>query len=685
MKKIVFLIYICFFVACQSYNSNQKSDNNDLGKVEIRIDSLINLSEQYFASTEFNDSLFDEHLQNAYGLANDFELHEQRLAIYNKVGKRYRNISNFGVALHFYKSALEIANQMEDDRLKAYTKAEMAVVFRRIADNGKALSLHFQALEWAESAGDTSLILKSNNGIGNVYFSYKNLPKAIVYFKKSLHLLSNGYPNKLSEAINTNNIGEAWLALGNTDSALYYIGLSYAINIEMNSKIGQAICENALGDIYLSLKDYDKAIKHYNNSVRFNKEVGNGIYLAGNYKSLGKTYFLINNSSLAEKYLLDGLKISKEIGSKSHIVDIQTSLSQLYQKKGEHDKAIDYLSKAMVYKDTITEEVSRLNSDGLSALYKTEKQEREIEYLEQKDKLNQLILNRQKWFILSGILIILGGLIFSIYAVYQRKMTARYTSKIQEQNQNIRDSIRYAQKIQSAVLPDLESLKNDIDEYFVLYKPRDIVSGDFYWQTKIGNSTIVVTSDCTGHGVPGALMSMLGIAFLNEIVNKEGLTEPNLILDRLRDQVILQLKQKGNFEDSKDGMDLSIYVINHDTMKLTFAAANSPLYIIRSGELIHLKGDTMPIGYHPKKMDAFSSREFHLQKGDCLYSCTDGYHDQFGGIDGTKFMIRNFKNLLIEIHSKPMQVQVVILDQKFMEWRGFRDQLDDIIVMGVRI
>lgn len=267
----------------------------------------------------------------------------------------------------------------------------------------------------------------------------------------------------------------------------------------------------------------------------------------------------------------------------------------------------------------------------------------------------------------------------------QKEELAAQNEKIAEQHKNITDSIQYAQRIQRAILPPVDQIAEVVDEFFVLYRPRDIVSGDYYWATRRDNITIIVAADCTGHGVPGAFMSMLGVAFLNEIVNKEGICQPNAILDRLREQIVKQLHQTGKEGESKDGMDLSLYVIDHKAMKLKFSGAYNPLYVIRNDEVIQLKADRMPIGYHMKMDSSFTMQEIELQKGDCLYNSSDGYPDQFGGKDGRKFMSKNFKELLLEVHHKPMAEQREILNTTFDKWRGDIEQIDDVIVIGVRI
>ncbi len=266
----------------------------------------------------------------------------------------------------------------------------------------------------------------------------------------------------------------------------------------------------------------------------------------------------------------------------------------------------------------------------------------------------------------------------------QKETLAEQNEEIAEQHKNITDSIHYAQRIQAAILPPANQIDDVVDEYFILYRPRDIVSGDYYWITRRNDITIIVAADCTGHGVPGAFMSMLGIAFLNEIVNKEGVIEPHKILNRLREQVINQLHQTGEAGESKDGMDVSMYVIDHKKMKLSFAGAYNPLYIIRDNEIIQLKADRMPIGYYIKNT-SFTIQKFELQKGDCLYNSSDGYPDQFGGPDGRKFMTKKFKQLLLDIHKKPMAEQQTILDKTIDDWRGDIEQIDDIIIIGIRI
>jgi ligand-binding sensor domain-containing protein/serine phosphatase RsbU (regulator of sigma subunit) len=258
--------------------------------------------------------------------------------------------------------------------------------------------------------------------------------------------------------------------------------------------------------------------------------------------------------------------------------------------------------------------------------------------------------------------------------------------EIAEQKKDITDSIHYASRIQSALLPSDEFAKEVLSSYFILFKPRDIVSGDYYWLTQVDNKTIVVAADCTGHGVPGAFMSMLGVAFLNQIVVRDGTISSNEILDRLREYVIKSLKQTGEEGGSKDGMDIALTIIDHDTLEAQFSGAYNPLLILRNGEIETIKADKMPIGYHIKVDSPFTSNTVKLQKGDRLYTFSDGYPDQFGGEKGRKFMSKRFKQLLIDTGDLSMTEQKEVLDKEIEAWMGDEhSQIDDILVVGVEI
>jgi serine phosphatase RsbU (regulator of sigma subunit) len=247
---------------------------------------------------------------------------------------------------------------------------------------------------------------------------------------------------------------------------------------------------------------------------------------------------------------------------------------------------------------------------------------------------------------------------------------------------NIRNSIRYAFRIQTTVIPSEEDCLAILPDSFVFFRPLNIVSGDFYWISRLGKKIIFTAADCTGHGVPGAIMSMLGVAFLNEIVNKDMNTQPDIILNHLRDKVIAALQQQGISGEARDGMDIAIICIDEEKQTLQFAGAYNPLIMIRNGEVLETPGDKMPVGIF-EIMKPFTCHEIRLEKGDALYMSSDGYKDQFGGPEGKKFKSKKFKQMLLDIHDYPMRSQKEMIEKQFEEWRGAKKQIDDIVVIGI--
>ncbi len=264
----------------------------------------------------------------------------------------------------------------------------------------------------------------------------------------------------------------------------------------------------------------------------------------------------------------------------------------------------------------------------------------------------------------------------------QKDLAEAQRDQIAYQKKHITDSIMYAKRIQTALIPSLE-LFSDKLEHFVLYKPLAIVSGDFYWVSTQGNLQIIIAADCTGHGVPGAFMSMLGVTMLNEIVTAKQIVMPDQIIENLREGIIKALKQVAEEESIKDGMDIAICVVDFEKNILYYAGANNPLYLVRGGELIHYRADKMPVAIH-YKMVPFTMHTIDLQKGDAFYIFSDGYSDQFGGPKQKKFMSMQLKETLVAMAGKPMIEQGVRLNEIFEEWRGDSPQVDDVTLIGVR-
>jgi serine phosphatase RsbU (regulator of sigma subunit) len=265
----------------------------------------------------------------------------------------------------------------------------------------------------------------------------------------------------------------------------------------------------------------------------------------------------------------------------------------------------------------------------------------------------------------------------------QRDFARFQHDQIAQQQKSIMDSIQYAQTIQNSLLPSAHILKSGLTDHFILFKPRDIVSGDYYWFSDHGGYYYIAAADCTGHGVPGAFMSMLGMTLMNEIVSKQASIDPDDLLNMLRSQIIETLHQEGDPGAAKDGMDMVVCKVDKSKRQLKFAGANNPLYLVRNGELTEYRTDKMPVSIH-LVMQPFTSHKIGLEPGDHVFIFSDGYADQFGGPHGKKFKYQPFKELLVSMTGKEMHEQGLLLDRAFEKWKGDIDQIDDVVVIGMK-
>jgi serine phosphatase RsbU (regulator of sigma subunit) len=267
----------------------------------------------------------------------------------------------------------------------------------------------------------------------------------------------------------------------------------------------------------------------------------------------------------------------------------------------------------------------------------------------------------------------------------QKKEVENQKQLVDEKQKEIVDSINYARRIQTALMAHDKLLSKHLPEHFVLFRPKDIVAGDFYWATSTPGGFMYVTGDCTGHGVPGAFMSLLNISKLNETINQKNITRPDLVFNDIRNEITRALNPEDSTEDSKDGMDAVLCKLDLRGMKLQYAAANNSFYVIRNKEVIVCKADKMHVGKAFNTTGLFTYCEMDLQKGDCIYTFSDGYSDQFGGPNRKRFKSVQLKELLLNIAEKPMIEQKNILNDKFESWKGNIEQIDDVLVIGVRV
>jgi len=409
----------------------------------------------------------------------------------------------------------------------------------------------------------------------------------------------------------------------------------------------------------------------------------------------------------AQRLRLDSL--NREIKDKVKTIKQKTSiLDRQVQQIGQQNEEIvrqrqeveSQLSILGKQEEKINQQEGQIDKQSIQI---SEQQTILIERLEAIEKQKMLI-----WFFVIALILVsgLGYFIFRGYRIkkesniqleaknrqilqqkekiqQQKEIAESQRDQIAYQKQHITDSIHYALRIQTALLPSLELFTEKLD-HFVLYKPRDIVSGDFYWVAEIGPRIMIISADCTGHGVPGAFMSMLGVSFLNEIILNKGIIQPDQVINHLREEIIHALKQKDAANEIKDGLDMCVCLLDPESRSLQFAGAFCPLWVLSKGELTEIKGDKMPVAIH-ETMKPFTNHWLDLKQGDTFYIFSDGFVDQFGGPNQKKYLSKNFKVTLGELQAKNMYEQGAELDRIFEEWRKDVEQIDDVTVIGVRV
>jgi serine phosphatase RsbU (regulator of sigma subunit) len=441
-----------------------------------------------------------------------------------------------------------------------------------------------------------------------------------------------------------------------------------------------------LGKIYFEIGKFDKAIEAYKKCMEIEKKLEDKSGLIGTYNMIAQVYRERKQFGQALENLEKSLELSKELNSRSYLSDTYQSLYQTYKKKNDYQQALKWHEKYLIMRDSILNKKKNKQISELQTKYETKKKEQKIKLLNKEKKVQDLKIKKQRllnYFI--GIIAIITLLFAIIFLVQKRKIKAA-NIKLSNQQKQITDSITYASRIQKAILPTNEQINNILNEnHFILFRPKEMVSGDFYFTEQKNGKKIVASVDCTGHGVPGAFMSLLGYSFLKEIIKTIEPLEPNLILDKLREHVINSLHQKQEIGTGKDGMDISLCIIDEENQEIHFSGAYQVMLFIRNGEIYRYKGDKMPIGIHYNKQSSFSKEVIKYNKGDEIYLFSDGYIDQFGGPKNKKFRLKKLEKILTDIHNETMASKKSHLTKTFDRWKRGNDQLDDVVMIGVKL
>ncbi len=696
---------------------------------------------------------------------------------YDLEGRLYSN-SDFEKGISFWQKALNLSYEIKDTaRINTYLLG-LSTSYKTIGNLPKALEFAQKGLEVAEKGNYYFGISNSLFKIGNLYRSQKDYEQALASFEKGLDLFDKHKTTDYWEIAKVLfAVGGLYSETHNTSKSLEYYQKALDLFSKNNDKAGTWTTIGFIGNMYKNNTDYTNALLYYNKALSTGLEFKNDNVIATVYNSIGNVYVDKGEFEKAIDYHLKALEIAEKQKKDNYISDTYFYLTQDYMKQKNYQKSKEYLEhcfKLKNYYGAITcgtlEQLAyqidsatgntkgafehykefinyrnKLKSDDIIKAAQQEKFNTEYEKQkaidkkeqEKKDALTKAESKKQKLIIIFVCLGLLSVLVFAGFVFRslrirnkQNKIIVEQKTVVEEKQREILDSIEYALRIQTAILPPARIVKQYLENSFILYKPKDIVAGDFYWMEQVGISDskfqisnsvrpseisnlkseiiLFAACDCTGHGVPGAMVSVVCHNALNRAVREFGLTKPSEILDKTAEIVIENFSKSE--ESIKDGMDISLASLNLQTMELQWAGANNPLWIVRAGHpelvegvredkmlrqaqhdspqnfnLSETRADKQPIGMN-EDSKPFTNHTFTLNSGDTIYLFTDGFADQFGGDNGQKKLTRKyFKELILSMQDKPMQEQGVALDKFITEYRKEVEQIDDILVMGVRV
>jgi len=634
------------------------------------------------------------------------------ISIHLLLADYYKGQGNYKIAIEHSTNAFQLAEKNANNSYRLNSKRSEGDIYLQQGEYVKSQKSFLDALTIATESDDRAAEADILDQLGIIYWYEGNTDKALEYFEKA-YTISEDEGDFAAMSGHLNNIGLIYRKKGDYEKAREYYNESADLCRKFGNKVGLANVLNNIGIIYQYESDYEQALDYYRQSLVIREEIEDKIGITTSLGNIGSLYFTMNRLNESEEYLMKALKISEEISDQEGIKEICSNLSDLFTKKGDGLKALGYYKKFIAAKDSLDNAEVRKQIDRQEIEYEFEKEKVEKEKEQQKKDLEADAESRKQELILDVTLVGLLLVILFAFILFTRfRITHRQKKTIEEKNKEITDSINYAKRIQSAILAKEDEIKKYFPESFLFYLPKDIVAGDFYFFETTDTHVFYAAADCTGHGVPGALVSVVCSNALTRCVKEFALTDPGEILTKTRELVISTFEKSG--ADVRDGMDISLCcfsfdvfgfslnakqqkTINEKQKTFRWSGANNPLWYIENNELKEILPDKQSIGLteNPKP---FTTHSVSLIPGSLLFLFTDGFADQFGGEKSKKFKYAGFGKLLVEnkdrqpstFNLQPAclnwgEAMAGRLSTAFNEWKGKNEQTDDVCVIGIRI
>jgi serine phosphatase RsbU (regulator of sigma subunit) len=609
---------------------------------------------------------------------------------YNMYGQYLENTGKYEDALLYYDSAGTRWGQMGDEAHVAHMYLNSANVYNRMGNYPAAADYTIRALKKNEKLKNTFGVAACNLTLGNIYYQQDDIDGALAAYKKAFVLNRLSNRNVDFEGAVLGNIGAMYEQKENHFLALHYIRMA-AATYEKNGMRGRLPATyNNLGTCFRNLSQYDSAIFYGRKGLQAATKAERPESVANAYLAMGVTEEKLGSMDSAMLYFTRGLSIATQIGARDLEANFYDALSAVYEYRKDYEKAYFYSERYSELYDSLHGIESTTSIQKLQQNYEIDKKNILMAQVKQEQIRTEEAAQRNLIFFICGAVLLLGIIVTIIILLMNKQksnlLLERKNDEISQQKEEITASITYARRIQQSVMPDERILQKSGYEYFILNKPRDIVSGDFFWLAEKNGKTYIAVADCTGHGVPGALVSVIGVNILNKIIEQPGSPSPSEILELLHVMMIQTLNKDADARDTTDGMDIALLCIDKAASKANFAGAGRPLYHHDGIGLHVVKGNRYSVAAEKSETDApFTEVEIPLLPGTTFYMSSDGYADQFGEATGKKFLSKNFHELLSKVAHLPIKAQANRIDEEFLKWKGNLEQVDDVLVLGIKI
>jgi serine phosphatase RsbU (regulator of sigma subunit) len=597
------------------------------------------------------------------------------------------------VSMHYADKARRLAVKNNLKFVESWALLHLSITNRITGDIKNSIEYVNAAFRIADSLNNSELLANTYHELGLISMAQNDYKKAQEYHFKTISLYKL-LKNEQGLAGEYNNLGITYANMGKWDEAAKYFKEALNIELKQGNKSDLGNDYNNIGVVYIIKNSLDSAEFYLKKGLQYRIEANDRLGIAGSYGNFSLLALERNNIPLALEYAKKGYDLAKQLQAVNEEIELLEDYYKIYLKIKDYKSALEYYIKRneLLKSKEYNENFKRMLE--MRANLELEKKEKEIIAKDLEiERAGEM--EKKKNYILLASVVILLSLVIVVFSVLrsikrvkaangiissQKRKVEDQKKIIEEKHKDITDSINYAKKIQNALILSEGALASRLgNKAFVFFKPRDIVSGDFYWFSEKNGLKLLAVADCTGHGVPGAFMSMIGITLLNQIVNEKGITDTSDILNRLRDGIITSLNQTNEESGKRDGMDIALIAWNEN--ELAFSGANNPCLIVRGNEILEIKPDKQPVGLY-EKQSGFLQQNIKLEKNDSIYLFTDGVVDQFGGEKGKKVKLKTFKTWLLEMDVTSGGKQK--LESNFNNWKQEAEQVDDVLVIGIK-